>query len=89
MKIFNSIILLIALPATVAMATPDIEVLKSVNNLLPMINEPVEFTVQARNIGTDTAFDVMIVDQLPAEMQIPAGMAAFPSTGSYDPVSGE
>jgi uncharacterized repeat protein (TIGR01451 family) len=89
MKIFNSIILLIALPATVAMATPDIEVLKSVNNPIPMINEPVEFTVQASSIGTDTAFDVMIVDQLPVEMSIPTGTAAFASTGSYDPVSGE
>jgi len=89
MKLLGSIILLIALQATVAMATPDIEVRKSVNNAFPMINEPVEFTVQVSNVGVESAVDVLIVDQLPAEMRIPAGVAAFPSIGSYDPVSGE
>jgi uncharacterized repeat protein (TIGR01451 family) len=89
MKLLGSIILLIALQATVAMATPDIEVRKSVNNAFPMINEPVEFTVQVSNVGIESAVDVLIVDQLPAEMRIPAGMAAFPSIGRYDPASGE
>ena len=89
MKLLGSIILLIAMQATVAMATPDIEVRKSVNNAFPMINEPVEFTVQVRNVGIETAVDVLIVDQLPAEMRIPVGIAAFSSIGSYDPASGE
>ena len=89
MKILGSIIFLIALHATVALATPDIGVRKSVNNPIPMINEPVEFTVLVSSVGVDTAVDVLIVDQLPAELSIPAGMAAFPSIGSYDPVSGE
>jgi len=73
----------------VALASPDIAVRKSVNNAFPMINEPVEFTVHVSNVGIETAVDVLIVDQLPAEMRIPAGVAAFPSIGSYDPASGE
>ena len=81
--------MIIALQATVALASPDIEVLKSVNNAFPMINEPVEFTVQVSNVGVESAVDVLIVDQLPAEMRIPAGVAAFPSIGRYDPASGE
>jgi len=89
MKTLGSIILLIALHAAVAMATPDVEVRKSVNNALPMINEPVEFTVQVHNVGAESVVEVLIFDQLPAEMRIPAGAAAFSSTGSYDPASGE
>lgn len=89
MKLLGSITLLIALQTTVAMATPDIEVRKSVNNAFPMINEPVEFTVQVSNVGVESAVEVLIVDQLPAEMRIPAGVAAFPSIGRYDPTSGE
>ena len=75
--------------AAVAMASPDVEVRKSVNVAMPVTNEPVEFTIEVRNIGAETAFDVLIVDQLPVEMNIPAGMAAFPSIGSYDAASGE
>ncbi len=69
--------------------TPDIDVRKSVDNAFPMANEPVEFTIQVSNIGNRPAADVMIIDQLPAEMIIPAGTAAFTSVGSYDPVTGE
>jgi len=89
MKILTSIVLLIGLPAAMALAAPDIEVQKSVNNAFPMTNEPVEFTVLVSNIGNHTATDVVIVDQLPAEMIIPVGTAAFPSVGSYDPATGE
>ena len=31
---------------------------------------------------------VQVTDQLPAELKIPAGMAAFPSTGTYDAATG-
>ncbi len=89
MKGFTSIVLLIGLPAAIALAAPDIAVQKSVNNAFPMTNEPVEFTVLVSNIGDHTATDVVIVDQLPAEMIIPVGTAAFPSIGSYDPAAGE
>jgi uncharacterized repeat protein (TIGR01451 family) len=89
MKIFSSIVLLIGVPAAVALATPDIEVQKSVNNAFPMTNEPVEFTVRVSNVGDETAADLVIVDQLPAEILIPVGTAAFPSIGNYDPATGE
>ena len=89
MKGFTSIVLLIGLPAAMALAAPDIEVQKSVNNAFPMTNEPVKFTVLVSNIGDHTATDVVIVDRLPAEMIIPVGTAAFPSVGSYDPAAGE
>jgi uncharacterized repeat protein (TIGR01451 family) len=89
MKIFTIIVLLIALPAAVAIATPDIEVQKSVDNAFPMANEPVEFTIDVINIGNQAAADVIIIDQLPAEMIIPGGTAAFTSVGSYDPATGE
>jgi uncharacterized repeat protein (TIGR01451 family) len=70
-------------------ARPDINVQKSVDNLYPMANEPVEFTVEVSNVGIGTASDLVVVDQLPMEMSIPPGTGAFASVGSYDPTSGE
>ena len=67
----------------------DVDVQKSVDNEFPAANEPVEFTVQVRNLGTQPAADLVIMDQLPAEMDIPAGTAAFASVGTYDPATGE
>jgi uncharacterized repeat protein (TIGR01451 family) len=67
----------------------DIDVQKTVNNAFPAANEPVEFTVQVDNIGGSVAADVLIIDQLPPEMIIPAGTAAFASVGNYDPATGE
>jgi uncharacterized repeat protein (TIGR01451 family) len=89
MKTVISILLLIGLPVGVAMGEVDIEVQKSVNNEFPMPNEPVEFTVQADNLGDQAASGVVIIDQLPSEMMIPAGTAAFTSIGTYDPATGE
>jgi len=89
MKKLMSIILLSALPFAAVSAAPDIDVRKSVNNEFPIADEPVEFTVQVNNIGDELAAAVVIVDLLPTEMTIPAGAAAFPSVGTYDPASGE
>lgn len=89
MRTLTSIVVLIALPAVTAIAAPDIEVQKSTNNEFPVGNEPVEFTVQVTNVGDEPAAEVIVIDQLPAEMTIPVGTAAFPSVGSYDPASGE
>jgi uncharacterized repeat protein (TIGR01451 family) len=88
MKSFISLVFLIGLPLAAAMAEPDIEVRKSVNNAFPAVDEPVEFSVQVSNIGDETAVDVVIRDQLPPEMEIPAGTAAFASVGDYDPATG-
>jgi uncharacterized repeat protein (TIGR01451 family) len=48
----------------------------------------VQFTVTASNIGADAASGLQVVDQLPAELKIPNGMAAFSSTGTYDAATG-
>lgn len=69
--------------------TSDINVQKSVNNSSPMVDETVEFTIQVSNGGDLLATDVLILDQLPPEMAIPAGSVAVASVGSYDPVAGE
>ena len=89
MKTLTSTIFLVGLPIAVAIAAPDIEIRKSVSNEFPIANEPVEFTVQANNIGDQLAADVTVIDQLPVEMAIPTGAAAFPSVGSYDPATAE
>ena len=89
MKTITGIALLIGVPIAAAIAAPDIEVRKSVNTEFPMANEPVEFTIQVSNIGDEPAADLLIFEQLPAEMGTPEGTAAFPSTGSYDAASGE
>ena len=89
MRTFISLLFLIGLPFAAAVAEPDIEVRKSVNNKFPAADEPVEFTVQVSNIGDQVAADVVVRDQLPPEMEIPAGTAAFASVGDYDPATGE
>ena len=89
MRTFISLLFLLGLPFAAAVAEPDIEVRKSVNNAFPATDEPVEFTVQVSNIGDQVAADVVIRDQLPPEMEIPAGTAAFASVGDYDPATGE
>ena len=88
MRTFISLVFLIGLPFAAVMAEPDIDVRKSVNNAFPAADEPVEFTVQVSNIGDQVAADVVIRDQLPPEMEIPAGTAAFASMGEYDPATG-
>jgi len=52
------------------------------------VGQPVQFTVTASNIGADAATGVQVTDQLPAELAIPAGTAAFPSTGTFDAATG-
>ncbi len=89
MKILASIIALIGLPGALTIAAPDIDVQKSVDNAFPMLNEPVEFTVLVNNIGDEAAADVVVIDQLPAQMGIPPGTSAFASVGHYDVVTGE
>ena len=69
-------------------AAPDIALQMTVDTAVPTAGQPVQFTVTARNIGTGVATDVQVTDQLPAELRIPAGMAAFPSAGAYDAATG-
>jgi uncharacterized repeat protein (TIGR01451 family) len=69
-------------------ATPDIALQMTVDVAVPAAGQPVQFTVTASNIGADAANGVQVTDKLPVELTIPAGMAAFPSTGTYDPATG-
>lgn len=89
MKTLICIVLLTTPPLTAALAAADIEVDKSVNSEFPAAGEPVEFTVQVGNIGDLPAADVLLIDQLPAGLEIPVGTAAFTSVGTYDPATGE
>ncbi|MBK7903316.1 MAG: DUF11 domain-containing protein [Proteobacteria bacterium] len=69
-------------------AAPDVALQMTVDTAVPTAGQPVQFTITASNIGTDAASGVQVTDQLPAELTIPAGMAAFPSTGTYDAATG-
>jgi hypothetical protein len=42
-----------------------------------------------RNVGVDTAIDVHLRDELPPGLAIPAGMAPFPGSGTYDETTGD
>lgn len=69
-------------------AAPDVALQMTVDTVAPTAGQTVQFTIAASNIGADAATGVQVTDQLPAELQIPAGMAAFPSTGTYDAAAG-
>jgi uncharacterized repeat protein (TIGR01451 family) len=69
-------------------AAPDLQLEMSLDVPVPTPGQPVQFTVTLRNVGTDPATAVVVTDKLPAGLDIPSGMAAFASTGSYDPATG-
>jgi uncharacterized repeat protein (TIGR01451 family) len=78
----------LALMPRVLCAAPDIALQMTVDTVVPTVGQPVQFTVTASNIGADAASGLQVVDQLPAELKIPTGMAAFSSTGTYDAATG-
>ena len=78
----------LALVPQLLCAAPDIALQMTVDTAVPAAGQPVQFTITARNIGADAADGVQVTDQLPAELKIPTGMAAFPSTGTYDAATG-
>jgi uncharacterized repeat protein (TIGR01451 family) len=69
-------------------AAPDIALGMTVDTVAPAPGQPVQFTITAGNVGADAASGVQVTDKLPAELKIPTGMAAFPSTGTYEPSTG-
>lgn len=87
--------LLTALAAALACGVPaaraafDVEIGKVVSNPQPGAGQPFEFTISVRNLGPDPATDVRVIDRLPDGITIPAGLGAFPASGSYDPTTGE
>ncbi len=74
--------------ARLACAAPDLGLAMSVDPPVPGTGQPVEFRVVLSNLGADPAADVVVVDPLPAGLAIPAGLAAFPGTGTYDAATG-
>jgi len=85
---YLAMLAVLALAPRLAIAVPDLSLQMSVVNPVPTPGQPVEFKVTLSNVGTDAASDVRVIDKLPAELAIPAGLAAFPSTGTYDPATG-
>jgi len=79
--------ILLQFPALL-LAAPDLELRMSVDIPVPGPGQPVQFTVTLSNVGSDPATGVVVNDKLPAELAIPAGMAAFTSTGTYTPDTG-
>ena len=69
-------------------AAPDIALQMTVDTVVPTAGQPVQFTITASNIGTDEASGLQVTNQLPAELRIPTGTAAFPSTGTFDAATG-
>lgn len=86
--IVRAAIVVLALIPQQLYAAPDIALQMTVDPVVPAAGQPVQFTITASNIGADAADGVQVTDQLPAELTIPAGMAAFPSTGTYDAATG-
>ena len=85
--VLTAVAVLALVPQRLCAAT-DIALQMTVDTAVPAAGQPVQFTITASNIGTDAAYGVQVTDQLPAELKIPAGMAAFPSTGTYDAATG-
>jgi uncharacterized repeat protein (TIGR01451 family) len=52
------------------------------------LQQLIYFTISETNQGPGPVEDVFVVDSLPTELQIPEGLAAYPSVGYYDPESG-
>lgn len=67
----------------------DVQLDKSVDQASPAGDEPVEFTIEVRNIGKDAALDVTVNDLLPLALRIPEGVGVFTSVGEYDPRTGD
>lgn len=84
----RSLMVAVGLLPHVLLAAPDVALQMSVDPLVPTPGQPVEFTVVASNKGASSAVNVVVSDKLPPGLAIPAGMAAFPSTGTYDPSTG-
>ena len=66
----------------------DISLSKTADNTSPDGSEVINFTIEATNIGQDSAFEVKVIDLLPSSMRIPEGFRASSSTGQYDPKTG-
>jgi uncharacterized repeat protein (TIGR01451 family) len=78
----------LALIPRLAHGAPDLALRMTVNTPVPAAGQPVEFTVTVGNVGLDASTGVVVTNRLPPELAVPAGMAVFPSVGTYDPATG-
>lgn len=88
MIFFPLIATALLLSAMLAQAAPDLALTKTVDIPQPAPGETVEFTIVLSNLGPDAALSAQVEEQLPAGLAIPDGLAAFPSIGVYDTVTG-
>jgi len=72
-----------------ALAAPDLALQMSLDTPVPATGQVVEFTVEVTNSGADAAADVVVKDELPGELAIPTGLAAFTDLGTYDAATGD
>jgi uncharacterized repeat protein (TIGR01451 family) len=78
----------LALIPRLAHGAPDLALQMTVNTPVPTAGQPVEFTVTVSNVGVDASTGVVVTNKLPPELVVPAGLAVFPSVGTYDPATG-
>lgn len=78
----------VSLVPLTSLSAPELSISKMVTPQQPMAGESVEFEITVSNSGDETAMGVEVIDQLPAGLEIPAGMAASVSQGFYDPDTG-
>jgi uncharacterized repeat protein (TIGR01451 family) len=71
--------------ATITPQQADLAVSKSVDNATPNVGDTVTFTINVTDIGPNIATNVSVNDLLPAGLTF---VAAAPSQGTYDNVSG-
>lgn len=81
-----TLLALVLSPAAIAASV--LELTKTVDNGVPLPGQPVEFTIEVTNIGDETALEVEVEELLPPGLALPVGLAAFASSGSYDPATG-
>ena len=78
----------LALLPGVSSSQADIALQKSVDVAVAGPGQPVQFTVRASSVGSRDATSVLVRDQLPPGLVIPAGAGVYVSAGDYDPVAG-
>ncbi len=69
-------------PVTVTVVEPELQVVKSVNNATPGLSQVVTFTLELSHLPTSSAIgmDLVLTDNVPAELQVDPISLAFTST---------
>ncbi|MGC9516158.1 MAG: DUF11 domain-containing protein [Methanomicrobiales archaeon] len=81
--ILLTLTLITALLVCSSASAADIEVNKTVNDTLPLVNDTIEFDITATNVGDEDATGVQVTDQIPAGLEYISH-----SGGTYDSNTG-